>query len=70
METRDIAFVREIFAFLSEGLLKIRTRFTQNINQPKGKNYDEENMFSILYYDFLKHALACDPSHGTSDTNL
>jgi hypothetical protein len=56
MEAEYIAFVREIFALVQEGLLKIRIMFTQNINQPKGKNYDEENKFFILYYHFLKHA--------------
>lgn len=56
MEAEYIAFVREIFTLVREGLLKIRIMFTQNINQARGQNYDEENQFFILYYHFLKHA--------------
>lgn len=55
-ESSYITFVREVFAVVREGKLKIRVMFTQNVNQTAGSTYDEENRFFMLYYQFLKHA--------------
>lgn len=55
-EDQYIEFVRELFAIVREGLVKLRVMFKQNIHQTHGIEYDEENKFFILYYQFLKHA--------------
>lgn len=56
MEAHYMAFVREIFALIREGLLKVRIMFTQNINETHKLGHDEDNGYFILYYHFLKHA--------------
>jgi hypothetical protein len=66
MEANYVAFVREAFALIREGHLKVRVMFTQNINQTQDLDYDEENHFFILYYHFLKHAFGlryCNDSY-------
>lgn len=56
MEEHYLSFVRETFAVVRAGQLKIRVMFTQNIHQTRHLDYDEENKFFILYYHFLNHA--------------
>jgi hypothetical protein len=56
-EDRYIAFVEAIFKLLSDGVLKLRIMFTQNINQTKGLvEYSVDSEYFVLYYHFVKLA--------------
>ncbi|BCG87129.1 hypothetical protein MesoLj113c_32390 [Mesorhizobium sp. 113-3-9] len=58
------AVIDEVFSIIRDGLLKIRIMFTQNINQNSHVNYEVENEYFMLYYQFVKHAFGlryCNP---------
>jgi hypothetical protein len=60
-----ISFVEALFKIISDGKLKLRIMFTQNINQTKGLiEYSIDDEFFILYYHFVKLAFGlryCNP---------
>lgn len=49
--------IDELFSLLDEGKARIRIFFTQNRNRPVGLTEEQrKNSYTILYYQFLKHA--------------
>lgn len=51
---RDI--LSTFFECISEGIVKCRIMFSQNINQTSHIIYESENEYFMLYYQFVKHA--------------
>jgi hypothetical protein len=64
-EAAYIDLVDCFFDMVKANLIKVRIMFTQNINQTKGvADYDAEDQYFKLYYQFLKHAFGlqyCNP---------
>jgi hypothetical protein len=59
-----LAVLDEVFACARDGLIKLRVMFTQNINQNSHIEYEVENEYFMLYYQFVKHAFGlryCNP---------
>lgn len=56
--------LNEFFNIIKDGLVKVRIMFTQNINQNNHIDYDNEDEYFMLYYQFVKHAFGlryCNP---------
>ncbi|MBT2135540.1 DUF3800 domain-containing protein [Croceibacterium sp. LX-88] len=51
-----IDFVNAVFDIISRGDMKMRIMFTQNRHIPFLDEYQEENEYFLLYYQFIKHA--------------
>lgn len=63
-------FVNAVFDIVARGDMKMRIMFTQNRYVPYLDEYQEENEYFLLYYQFIKHAFglryAADDADGAS----
>lgn len=51
-----VEFVHAVFDIVERGDMKVRIMFTQNRFIPDLDEYQEENEYFLLYYQFIKHA--------------
>lgn len=63
-----IEFVNATFDIVARGDMKIRIMFTQNRHVPYLEEYQMENDYFLLYYQFLKHAFGFRFAPEENDT--
>lgn len=52
-----ITLIDKFFEFIALGDIKVRIMFTKNSHVPQGlDNYQRDNKYFLLYYQFIKHA--------------
>lgn len=52
-----ISFTDLLFDYIEQDLIKVRIMFTQNMHvPPRYEQYQRDNKYFLLYYQFIKHA--------------
>src|ERR1051326_4172211 len=67
-EGQYTTFMTAYFELIKANFIKFRAMFTQNINQTKGLvEYENDDEFFLLYYQFVKHAFGLRFCNGTDE---